>query len=247
MKQKVLVELDALLDTRRGVLFGLNPEAGKGTLVSEYNYRPSDDMSVFQKVVTQAEFEEAYKKRNKDTLKKSIVTSMHFFLNELVRKLEDNHRFNVDSAEEVEVMVNIHPYELDEAERETLAIAIQSRVGVITPVRIVSIPLEQMTIAFLNQEDYTGVILYNFHEWSEKVLANLEHHPENAPGITLFAPALFLSNQPLPKEEDLKDEKGNPADPFQMLMSFLAEVIGLSFLPIRFYCTPLPEEIKGHE
>lgn len=247
MKQKVLVELDALLDTRRGVLFGLNPEAGKGTLVSDYNYRPSDDMTAFQTVVTQAEFEEAYKNRNKNDLKRSIVTYMHFFLNELVRKLEENHRYNVDSAEEVEVIVNIHPYELNEAERETLAIAIQTRVGVITPVRIDSIPMQEITIGFLNQEGYTGVIFYNFHEWSEKVLAHLEHHPENAPGVTVFAPALFLANQPLPKEEDLKDEKGNLLDPFQMLMSFLAEVIGLSFLPIRFYCTPLPEEIKGNE
>lgn len=245
MHQKVLVELDALLDTRRGVMFGLSIEAGKALLTPAYYDRPLDNFTEFQSIVSHEQYREAYAKRSVADLKNSKVTYMHFFLGELIRRLEQNHRFNRDSAETIEVIVNTYPYQLSDDEKQVLAIAVGTRLGVITPVTTTYIPLDKLDIKFINNQEYTAVILYNFTEWAKHNLEDLENRPDNAPGVTLFAPALFDADQPLPKPEDLVDEKGNEVDPFLMMASFLAEVIGLSFLPSNFFSPPQPSEIKA--
>ena len=245
MHQKVLIEVDALLDTRRGVMFGLDIEAGKALLTPAYYDRPFDNFTSFQSIVSHEQYKEAYAKRSVADLKNSKVTYMHFFLGELVRKLEENHRFNRDSAETVEVIVNTYPYVLSEEEQHVLAIAVGARLGVITPVTTTYIPLDKLDIRYINSQEYTAVVLYNFNEWAKLNLEKLEDKPDNAPGVTLFVPALFDADQPLPKHEDLVDDKGNEMDPFALMASFFAEVIGISFLPVNFYSPPQPSEIRA--
>lgn len=243
MKRKFVVMLDALLDTRLGTMFGIDKEAATKLLVPMYHGRLRDNFTDFQDKVSHETYAEAYKNRNKDTLKGSLMTMMNIFLGELVRQTEKLQRENQATVDDIEVLINCYPYQLTENEHRAIAVAVASRTGIYTPVNTIHVPVEQMTIGWLLQEDVSHLIIYDFAEWAIAVLGQLDTHPENAPGVKLYTAALLDPTQDEPDEEMLKDKHGNMMDPFQEQARFFSEVIGLEFLPAEMFSIPTPKEI----
>lgn len=232
MKHCILVELDALLDTRLGTVAGLNPD-GALTLVKspEYYRRQLDD---FQSLIglPKADFDAAYRARDLETLKRSRLTGITPFLDTWVRELEGLERSS-PHVENVEVHINIAPYEMDEEERTTLLTTVMARIGRETAAKIVNIPLSELTPTHCRRE-YTGMVLYNFREWME--LQAEAFMTVKAPQMVVTAPTLYRDHLPTDTEiGEMQVEGMGYLSPFTITQMLFSEMFSLELIPTKIF------------
>jgi hypothetical protein len=229
MKHTLLVQLDALLDTRLPSIAKLDPAAAVTLVKSEAYYRRQIDDFETLTGLTKAQTDEAYQARDVETLKGSRLTPMNVFVDTWVRKLEAEAR-DTPHVEDVEVHINIAPYDLDVEEQEVLLTTIMARIGVEAKAKIVSIPLQELTPA-LCKSTYTGLVLYDFREWMEFHALAFQSTP--IPRLVVTAPALFRDRIPDPSEVQVE---GMPfISPFSVIGVLFSEMISLELVPAELY------------
>lgn len=240
----VYVELDAYLDTRLATLAMISPSSAlecKGD--PRYFERVVDDFEPYCGVTREA-YRNAYSKRDEEFLKISTITEVPFILNDLVIKLE-KEAIDTPFLSRVIVEVNCYPYKLDEETRDSVALAVMARAGIETEVRCVYIPLEQLTPGFVKGR-YSGMILYNFHDWMKHHLADF--HKVKMPRVSVLAPALW--HDVVPSQESFTSEGISPhITGFQLSEVASVELFSLSLLPpanfsmvrVPGHYTPKPE------
>jgi hypothetical protein len=233
-----LVEIDAILDTRLGMMDVLHPESAV-RLVQNRNY--------FHRLTDKFEglcgfpdlsFRAAWKGRTKDVLLHSLNTPsldlLHFSVMEAEHKAATHPMYSG-----VRIDVNVYPYDLTMEERECMAASIAQRAGWKAPIRIIRQP-PYFFHPQMVKEDYSVMMLYNYREW-------LEIHKEaltgfhRMPGVTLFLPRL----QP---EERIPSEIGDfrrlgarqPVDIFEAVTYACTEFVSLEFIPINHFCIAYP-------
>lgn len=234
----ILVEIDALLDTRLPTLGKISSGAAvKASKDLRYFNRVIDD---FEEIcgVSKETFREAYRNRDVEILQASVLTEMVLVLNELTLKLEMQAN-DTPHVGNVIVEVNIHPYELDEDDRQAIAEAVAVRCGYHTEVRCVSYHHKDMTPEAIKNR-YSGMFLYNFRDW-------MQYHVEafkttRMPTVTIMAPALFYDEVP-GSDEFVKDGMRQDINAFQLSELASVEMFSLSLLPARHFSMA---RIKGH-
>lgn len=243
MDQKFFVELDALLDTRLGVISKLDPEAATELVGSlDYKLRQSDDMGLLTKRITTKQFHEAYEKRDVNTLMASGPTVINAYLSKVIDELE-KQKAVTNMIDSIEVDINIWPYQLTEDERMAICEAVTARCGLITPVRTVNIPPEELTFEYLKEKDYAVVILYNFSSWIEPYMERLDpKHLCRNPRMVIHAPAILKEGR-LKPEDEIQSDNGQSIDPFDIARMFFAELFALQHMPVDMFCIidPLPQ------
>lgn len=222
----VYVELDAYLDTRLSALAMISPASAlecKGD--PRYFDRDIDDFEAICGVTREA-YRNAYSKRDEEFLKISTITEIPFILNDLVLKLE-KEAIDTPFLSRVIVEVNVYPYTLDAEVRDAIALAVMARAGIETEVRCVSIPLKQLTPTFIKGR-YSGMILYNFHDWMKHHLA--EFDKVKMPRVSVLAPALW--HDVVPSPDAFTSEGISPhITGFQLSEVASVELFSLSLLP----------------
>lgn len=237
----VYTELDALLDTRLGVLHGLDPQFAIDT-VSNPNYfkRVSDDFSVFCGVRFD-DYKLAYKKRDVGTLQDSIVTNAAFVLNSVCSEL-NRQRSETPFSKSVSVEVNIWPYDLTELEQREFENAVMSMVPMEVVVRIVNIPIEELKLRYVAKH-YTGMLIYNFAEWLQ--LHCREFEEVTIPGITILAPKLHVEGNTAFTSKDLGSDIPD-LDPYEMISMMHAPLMGLEWLEPHHFCMVTDQSVDAH-
>lgn len=234
----VLVELDALLDTRLPTMGSISPEAAVEASKDErYFNRLIDDFTEINGIGKDA-FREAYRRRNAEIVHASVITEIPFILHELVLNLEKEKR-DTPFVSRVKVEVNIYPYEFDEEECDLIALAVMSRCGHETEVKCVRISPQELTPTICKSR-YSGLILYNFRDW-------MEHHLEGfkqvkMPRVSVMAPALYYDE--VPKDDAfVGDGIAEHINAFQLSEVGCIELFALSLLPA---CNFSMARIPGH-
>ncbi len=237
----VLVELDALLDTRLPTLGSIHPQfAVKASEDKRYYGRIIDDFTEICGV-DKHQFRQTYEARSMDILRASLITEIPFILNELVTKLE-REAIDTPFLSRVKVEINCYPYELDADEKEGIALAVSARCGQEAEVSCVWLTPEQMTPAFLKMR-YSGMFIYNFRTWMEKQMKAFES--VKMPRFTVMAPALFYDEIPGP-DEFAKDGIAAEITAFQLTEVGLTELFSLTLLPAaNFSMARVPGYFKG--
>lgn len=234
----ILVELDAILDTRLATLAKINPEAAVKTANDLRYYDRLIDDFVEVCGVTKEEFREAYKNRDVEVLQNSVMTEIILILNELTLKLEMEAN-DTPFVSNVIVELNVFPYQLDEDDRLAIAEAVMMRCGHSTEVKCVFYHPKEMTPQAIKNR-YSGMFIYNFRDW-------MEHHVEafksfSMPRVTVMAPALFYDEIPS-DDEFVKDGMRPEINAFQLSEVGAVELFALSLLPARHWCMA---RVKGH-
>lgn len=235
---RILVDLDALLDTRLGTMHLIDPDKAKALVVDDrYYLRLKDDFSDIVGVDA-ATFAEHYAKRDVSTLQHSVVTNIAFVLAELVHKLEVR-RSEIPNAPKPMVQLNIWPYQLNDHEREMMTNAVLCFSGIETRVDVVTIPPERLTMTML-RKSYAMVIMYDYVTWTR--LHMTEMQSVQAPTVTLFVPALAAGD--IPTSEQLEDMGINGrVDPFRLMEIAFAETIGLDAMPAYQFSIHRPDKM----
>ena len=233
---RVLVELDALLDTRLATLSRMDQQAAVACLKDpRYFGRQIDD---FTEVcgVGRAAFLDAYRQRDVQTLEASTMTEIPLILAELTMKLEADI-VDTPFASEIVVEVNCHPYVLDAEEKEAVALGVAGRCGQKTRVVCVDLPPSELTPSFI-KDRYSGIILYNFRDWMEVQMENFKTH--RMPRVSVLAPALHHDKVAAP-DEFSRTGVSPEISIFQLTEIGMVEMFALSLLPpVNFSIARIP-------
>ncbi len=219
---RILVQLDALLDTRLGTLSRINPEGIEALVTSGYQNRKVD---FFEGYDTQ-QFNEMYAKRDKETLMLSIETKMFLFLGQLVDVLDEQTIMRPYHSG-VEIVVNTHPYVLDEEDLVTIRNTVDYWTKGMAPVKLVTIPPKDLTPEFC-KANYSAMIFYDFAEWLPLHIATLD--TVRMVDVTIYIPSIFKMADKDSHQTDLEHHIKTSAHPFEALewltkMYFYLEIV----------------------
>lgn len=187
--RKILTCLDTIFDTRVGTINRIYPAAA-AALVSnrEYWLREHTDWAFLTGgKITDAQFDEAWAKRDIATCQQSIMTGFHPVFHKVLADVALAGLSGM-SQFEVGIEVNLAPYDFQMDEMEAFVELMRAQLGDNVPITFCSIPLDALTPELM-VENYAACISYGFHEWIKihaTALTNL-----NANGFCYIAPKLF--------------------------------------------------------
>lgn len=244
-KHIVMVDLDALLDTRLATIALFDSKiALRLSKDPAYFTREHDG---FEELVNHPEFkqedyDETYKKRNSITLAAARPTPIYFQLKVILNALVQDCLLNPDK-DHVQLIVNTHPYDLERDELEDVMAAITTMVPEQASVKQVRLPIHILSPAYL--KDLCGHwYTYSFDEWVETHFGRKEKLTEEEiksfmnPSMNLYAPKRFRSKEDFDKYNEMvaaATGKDEVKDPFTEMYFLMYSFVGLEFKSIFEY------------
>lgn len=241
MEQSLYVELDALLDTRIATLALLSPLQAIHALDNGYATRLSDEMQLVAPDITNDDYNAAYAARNVDTLAAARPTAMAYTLHEIIIDIEKQHRRLATEAVSLVIDLNVWPYVLDDDEAALISAAVAMRCGIDHLINVINLPPASLTLETIATHKWSLMVMYGFQQWWVAVMAKYTEQPTGVPSCCIVAPALLLklAEAADPTRRTLPD--GQVLDPFDTLVTCMAEYVGLQFLsPATFSLYSLP-------
>lgn len=224
----VVVFLDALLDTRIGVIGETNPElAGKILSSGKYFNREFDEFDG----LSNSQFKELYAKRNADTLPHCVVTNVSYFLQRLVKDalMADALAPNDDR---LIVHLNVWPYsDLTNEELDCFRDAVRFYTYSYAEIVVINKPISAFTPQHC-KENYDIIIMYDYEQFIDTHSAELEKN--QIPGVSLVGPAMYRSGMPV--GEDAVEIKKLQMNPYNAVELAMAPVVGLKLMPVSLFC-----------
>lgn len=260
MLQRIVVDLDALLDTRLATIAGLYPDIAKQIvedpeLFYRYQTRRSDEFSRLHPGINNAAYQAAYDNRNVATLKRSTITEMIPFLSMLVQEIE---RAEITGDAEVdggELILNTWPYQLTEDEEYAFQVAVLTRAGLHTPVSCVRLAPHEMTTGRIAEEKWVGIVSYSLETWLRETFRVYpkDKKPTCVPAASFITPGLLSTEEGVDDPTKRQMPNGDSLDPFIATKWNYAELIGIVFTPpsafsildFRTGCLSDPERLKS--
>lgn len=219
----VLVELDALLDTRISTVSTFGDQAVETVLLNRYHERTSDRF----KGIDESLFRSRYQQRDRSILFGSMVTPIGDLLAEFAHKTLKNSLsspFNYRPK----VLINIHPYQLDESEINIILTSVIAKTHQLADVEWVDWPYDKITPAYV-KDHLSILILYEYYRWLELHSANENFKKTSCPEVALLGPAIrFVS-------ETAFQEASTSIDVFEAIQELAGPFIGLQLLPIEHF------------
>lgn len=217
----LLVDLDSLLDTRMATLFKMGEEYAMKAIEAGWHDRPSD---ILQDVDHEA-FKAAYALRDRTTLKEALMTPITQLVKEFAQRTVEN-TLNSPFHYKPKVIINIHPYKLDDNEVKVIADMVKHVVLDLAVVDVVDLHPSLITPTYAKTL-LSMMVMYDYMSWLETHAASKEFEKVSIPDITLLAPKLWL------KKPDRKLEANE--DPFKDAMEEASPLIGLVLLPVSMF------------
>jgi len=217
----LFVEIDTLLDTRMATINTMGVDALKAVLDSGYHDRPFD---IFPGIDDDI-FKQTYAKRDKTTLAQAMVTPVSQIVKEFVVSTLDNIN-NSPFHYKPEVMLNIHPYVLEEEEIDVIIRAVKSLTMGMCDIEVVDMSQEQITPLFV-KVNLSVMIMYHYDMWLEVHSLSGDFKKHTAPDVTLMAPRIYFKK---PKNQPDPD-----MDPFSAMEKLVSPLIHLVLLPVETF------------
>lgn len=227
MKQRILVDMDALLDTRLGVLMQM--DHGETALTLGYRTRTSDRWAEMGLTVDQADYDRRYQARDVMTLAASRPTNVAYLLNQITEYLSQL-RLNAPMYETCEVIINTYPYHLDDETQKAICLSVGSWISMESSVSCIRRSAREVSPSWL-LENAEGYVVYDFNHWltqNEKALGSTR-----LPRNLILAPSLYWNETPESDQVEV-DELGK-VNPFAALELALVEYLGLHFQPVAYF------------
>lgn len=224
----LLVELDALVDTRMGTLAIIDPEAVALIPPSNYMTRIRDVFVDYG--IDQILYNTAYNNRDIQTLKNSVVTNAIQLIQQVI--VEYVTTVNANRNGPAEIDLNVFPYSLSAEQKEMYSALLEYRLKGVVKVNVVFKHPKQLTLSGLDAEYHTAII-YNWVEWACAIEESFK--TESHPQLTVLAPNLLHGN-----DEGLDDPVTTAAfkaaHPTAYMEFALMDKVGISFASISMFC-----------
>ena len=229
---RILIDLDSLLDVRQGVLSRLmTDDKALADYVSSdaYNFREIDD---FSSIANMQQYTAILNSRTKDIISSSTIT---YLFTVIKKKILDIEKRNIahNETKRLELLVNVYPFKLSEKEQSTLVDVLFIKLKTEVYIRTIYIPPEQISPTFVRDNDIIELYIYDTHAWLDAQLDNVHKASFKLHGHKLNFPALYTTR---PTEEfTAKLTKHGFKDVFSLLEYLTSAYMAVNFLPVIFY------------
>lgn len=231
----LLIDLDAMLDTRMGTLVDMHPDLSKILPINAYRHRKKDDWTTLTGgEITTEMFNERYAARDIYTLRRSIITGIIPIVITYIDSLTARF-FRGVNVKSVNVDINTYPYILPGPIAESFKNCLRVLLPTYVSVGMGHFTPEKMTPEFL-KNSYSGWATYEFHHWLNMHHESLLVHPIN--GVSVIIPKLFIS------------ELGDGVDMFEdmdkhgLLEMTMEDFIHIEHIPVQDFCLVVPGGYK---
>ncbi len=268
MRRSVLIELDALLDTRIGTVSRLNSDDAIKLIQNgaAYRTRLSDDLNTLVPSINLDEYKGTYKARDADTLAVSSITPFVIILREIASQFE-TALIHTPLMERATIDVNVYPYKLTTEETMAIQQCISHYVNSVTmevkapkaataspsytamvEVRMLNIPGANLDPGFI-KAGYGTVILYDFWDgWLSHFINYFAEGGTRLPQVTFIIPDLYKDSKSIPTKTDVVfSDKGEALSVFKCAQVYLAPYLNLDMVSIEYFslmAMPNLEEIE---
>ena len=227
VKAGIIVDLDALFDTRLATLDILDPLLAAHALSEGYLDREEDGF----KFCSHELFKQVYSKRNEVTLGRSMMTQVKGivldFMKDGIKRLKTER-----TRAYVNVYINVWPYRIAEDAVGELLKPFYDAVDGMANIHVVNLKPEELT-PDVCKKNFSYIIKYDFMEWLIKLgeLGLIQNNPMQE--ITLVAPRLYPSGKP--PAVVLEQESRSKMEPYQCTEFFFAPYIKLELYITRLF------------
>lgn len=199
-KNSIYLDLDALFDTRFSLLHRFDEETAVQFLSSGYRDRITDEFWRVSKKFTEADWVDAWAKRDWTLLPGAPITSIPSFLIEAIESIDWDAISPNDPERKVKITINTHPYQLEKEVKDSIVYHLGLLLPTVDDIDTICIPPNFLTNHQLLGR-YDLVVMYNFHEW---VATYAERFEEFEFRNLLFAVPKLFKKLPEEGSEDLK-------------------------------------------
>lgn len=232
----MLLQMDALFDTRMGTLVTLEPEISKYLPLKEYRSRQLDDFSSLSGGhIDRQTYQERYSCRDQEVLRNSMITGIVPVLITYIDGLKERFFRGVD-VDSVGVDLNIFPYVIPGPILETIKGCLEALLPPYAVVNVINADYKDMTPDWIEYR-YNGWATYDFHKWLEVHSDRLLVKPLN--GLSVILPRVFMED---PRERVVEEnaECFRIEDRHSLLEMVMEDYVHLEHLPVQDFCFLLP-------
>ena len=234
MKSLMLIDLDALLDTRTGVLFEIDPEEAIRILNAGWTTRDSDELEPYSNVITTEQFNEAYENRSKTTLANSRPTNVLKRLAPELKKLIINRAQTNSRLDDYCLVINLFPYNLSDDDAKQIQLAVAETLGENTPVRVVNYLPTSTSLSNLQMREFTDYITYDIQGWIEREFGGVKTASDfiSVPEIAIWGPTLSKKKGAHEELISTEPELSEKDDPWEFLKVTFGPFVNLNWMEV---------------
>lgn len=224
---KAYVDIDSLFDLRLAVVHRLNPAAATELSTNpQYFVRFNDELWKISRKVKQAEYLEAYAKRNVDDLQNAVLTEVLDELENICRVDAMQNMFR-NEAENNILTINTYPIKLTDEQQQELAgqFAWHSSFG---EVKMISLDPAFILPELIKEQTHT--VFYDLDAWVNIHFKDVKLG--ELTGVSVLAPPMFKKVPEIEKIISIIDAAKRAWQPFFFYNP----------MPIGKFCMSLPED-----
>lgn len=242
--QTILVDIDALFDTRLGVLSFLDKDSPKELMSRGYRDRFHDDFNRLLPTIDMDRFHHIYKNRDKSVLALSSISNLMYFLLRLVKDFEKTILSGNIKCTKATLVINLFPYELSEQEIEVLLVGVKYRIGGIVDIKVMSKDPKHFSIETLSYQGFTQYVMYDFNGWFKHQYSDEQtvSQKRGKPDFIIIAPKLIGDYAKIRDDEEALAKMRNMTEgdnveemAFELTTVAVAAHFNLIYLDTRYF------------
>lgn len=238
----ILVDLDALLDTRLATAIELAPDVCNELMVTNEDglswwTRPHDHFDDPKSPIQIPGYKAAWESRTEEILPKSLVTNLMYFIREQTLEVLDGQygKASLDLVDYAHshIDINIYPYELPDKVQDRIAEMVKRQCAMGTTAKCVRFPHKVLNPDYL-ESGYKIYFLYEFSSWVHNFEAQMLQ--SQLPTDNLYFVPSLLHDNTLDTIEDLDDDIEDFRFDKQMALKLaLSRFINYEPLPVMLF------------
>lgn len=228
---KILVDLDAILDTRLAVAESLEPGMALKLMGAEWGLR-TDDHSLWELATDydEATYKKAYGQRDYRVLQKSVTTNILNYINRDLYEHVGTEDVDKGSSK-YGITVNIWPYVLSRTEIEELTVILRLKVPMAQVIEFESVALQRASSAWLVNQSFTHYYLYDINLWLKKHHVALISKPE--PRLSIIGPT--IAEHSLSALTEREQELAKAISPWESMEQSFCLYVMLRYIDVGFF------------
>lgn len=221
----LMVDLDALFDTRLATLEFIDPWLAINALKNGYLDRVSDDFEFCPIAL----FKQVYDKRDLNILENSMLTDVVLIVLDFLKTA-------IKQRTDVNLYINIYPYDIDPQASGELLLPFYKAIDGQANIHVVKLNYKELSIKEC-KEHFSYLIKYDYIDWLKYHSKELVKNPMRE--ITLVAPRLYLGGTPTQQQ---LDELGNAKmEPYRAVELVMSSFINLEYYIPRLFSASLKD------
>ena len=220
----ILVELDALLDTRLATLFEMDPENVKKVFDTEAYFRRVQDKFPG---IDKETFRQRYDQRDIRWLNNAPQTPIVGLVQEFVMNTIKQEAMTPFGASP-KIYLNTAPYELSEKAENKLIKTFAVLTSERCDIELVHYKVEDLHPGLV-KEKFAVMVMYDYYKWLEHFSKTKDFEKVSCPEVSLIGPQIYFER--LPTAQELKQLELNKLNAFQLTERLAGPFVNLCLIP----------------